>query len=75
LRTVVLTTLTTVAGLLPLGHGIGGGDPYIAPMALALAYGLLFATPITLILVPYLYLIRVDLGRLLEHMVGLSRKS
>ncbi|MCH7761528.1 efflux RND transporter permease subunit [candidate division TA06 bacterium] len=63
LRAVILTTLTTVAGLLPLAYGIGGSDPFIAPMALALGYGLLFATPLTLILVPSLYVIQDDIGR------------
>lgn len=69
LRAVVLTSLTTVAGLLPLAYGIGGTDPYIAPMALALAYGLVFATPITMILVPSLYLISSDIGRLFSRRV------
>ena len=64
LRAIVLTSLTTVVGLLPLAYGIGGTDPYMAPMALALAYGLLFATPITLVLVPCLYVIGHDLGRI-----------
>jgi multidrug efflux pump subunit AcrB len=65
LRAVVLTTLTTVGGVLPLAYGFGGSDPYMAPMCLALAYGLLFATPITLILVPCLYVIRHDIGSIL----------
>ncbi|MEE8577115.1 MAG: efflux RND transporter permease subunit, partial [candidate division Zixibacteria bacterium] len=67
LRAVVLTSLTTVVGLLPLAYGVGGSDPYMAPMALALAYGLLLATPITLILVPCLYMVRYDMGRLLKR--------
>jgi multidrug efflux pump subunit AcrB len=62
LRAIVLTTLTTVVGLLPLAYGIGGTNLYMSPMALALGYGLLFATPITLILVPCLYLIFDDIG-------------
>jgi multidrug efflux pump subunit AcrB len=64
-RAVILTSLTTVAGLLPLAYGVGGSDPYMAPMALALSYGLLFATPITMVLVPSLYMIGNDIGRLL----------
>lgn len=56
LRAVVLTSITTIAGLLPLAYGLGGADPYMSPMALVLGYGLVFATPITLILVPCLYL-------------------
>ncbi|MFQ5607133.1 MAG: efflux RND transporter permease subunit, partial [Candidatus Zixiibacteriota bacterium] len=64
LRAVILTTLTTVVGLLPLAYGIGGADPYMGPMALALGYGLLFATPVTLVLMPCLYLIGHDIGKL-----------
>jgi multidrug efflux pump subunit AcrB len=62
-----MTTLTTVAGLLPLAYGIGGSDPFIAPMALALGYGLLFVTPLTLVFVPSLYLIRTDIISLLRR--------
>jgi multidrug efflux pump subunit AcrB len=64
LRAIILTTLTTVAGLLPLAYGIGGSDPFIAPMALAMGFGLLFATPITLALVPSMYLIADDFKRM-----------
>lgn len=60
LRAIVLTTVSTVAGVLPLAYGIGGSDPYMSPMALALGYGLLFATPLTLVLVPCLYVIGDD---------------
>jgi len=66
LRAVILTTLTTVGGVLPLAYGFGGTDPYMAPMCLALAYGLMFATPITLVLLPCLYVIRHDIGSLLR---------
>jgi len=63
LRAIMMTTLTTAVGLIPLAYGIGGSDPFIAPMALALGYGLLFATPLTLMMVPCLYLIRNDVFR------------
>jgi multidrug efflux pump subunit AcrB len=59
-RPIVITAITTVAGLLPLAYGLGGSDPFIAPMALAIGYGLLFSTPLTLFLLPALYLILVD---------------
>jgi multidrug efflux pump subunit AcrB len=77
LRAVILTTLTTVGGVLPLAYGFGGTDPYMAPMCLALAYGLMFATPITLILVPSLYVIRHDIGSILlrlGHKLGVRRE-
>jgi len=55
LRPVVLTTVTTVVGLMPTIYGFGGYEPFIVPLVLALAGGLIFATPITLLLVPTLY--------------------
>ena len=63
LRPVLLTTVTTVVGVLPLAYGIGGSDPFIAPMTLALGYGILFASPLTLGLVPCLYVIGEDVRR------------
>ena len=39
----------------------------MSPMALALGYGLLFATPLTLLLVPCLYVIGDDIGRLFRR--------
>ncbi|RLA63182.1 MAG: hypothetical protein DRQ89_07470 [Epsilonproteobacteria bacterium] len=60
-RPVILTSITTVAGLLPVAHAglFGGsvGDPFVKPMAFAFAYGLAFATVITLIFVPANYLV------------------
>ncbi|WP_127718436.1 efflux RND transporter permease subunit [Halobacteriovorax sp. HLS] len=55
-RPVMLTTFTTVAGLLPVAEATGG-DPFIRPMAISFAYGLLFATFVTLIFVPCTYLV------------------
>jgi len=66
-RPVILTSLTTVVGLLPLAYGWGGSDPFLAPMALALGYGILFATPLTLICLPCLYLIFADIRGQLEQ--------
>lgn len=55
LRAVILTTVTTVLGLLPTAYGIGGKDPFLVPMALAFGWGLLAASAITLIVVPVFY--------------------
>jgi len=52
LRAVMLTAITTVVGLLPTAYGWGGFDPFVAPMALALSWGLMFSTVITLFSVP-----------------------
>ncbi len=72
LRPIVLTSITTVAGLLPMAYGIGGADPFSAPMALAMGYGILFATPITLILVPCLLKVMDDFHSLVARF---SRKQ
>ncbi|MGB2981766.1 MAG: hypothetical protein WBC77_11030, partial [Candidatus Zixiibacteriota bacterium] len=75
LREIILTTLTTVAALLPLAYGLGGTAVFMAPMALALGWGLVFATPITLILVPCLYAIRVDIGRIFRRRERILEKG
>jgi multidrug efflux pump subunit AcrB len=60
-RPVVLTTLTTVAGLLPSLYGfIGGRIPELFPLLLAIAWGLVFASFITLFLIPAIYLVERD---------------
>ncbi|NCN28702.1 efflux RND transporter permease subunit [bacterium] len=56
LRAVLLTTLTTVAGLLPTAYGVFGFDSMLSEMMLAMAWGLVFGTAITLIFIPSLYL-------------------
>ncbi len=59
LRPVLLTTITTVAGILPTAYGIAGYDSMLAEMMLTMGWGLLFGTIITLILVPLLYSLTV----------------
>jgi multidrug efflux pump subunit AcrB len=66
LRAIVLTSVTTAAGLLPLAYGIGGTDIYMQPMALSLGWGILFATPLTLVLIPCLYMVGYDIRKLLH---------
>lgn len=63
LRAITLTTLTTVVGVLPLAYGLGGTNLFMAPMALTLGYGLIFSTPLTLVLVPCLLVIGSDIRR------------
>ncbi|MFW7380619.1 MAG: efflux RND transporter permease subunit [Oligoflexus sp.] len=69
LRPILLSVLTTVSGLFPTAYGIGGYDPFISPMCLAMGYGLLFGTMILLLLVPCFYAIGDDLSQL-RHKVG-----
>jgi len=65
LRAVLLTAITTVVGLLPTAYGWGGHDPFVAPMALALSWGLMFSTVITLFSVPAALGIALDCKDLL----------
>ena len=61
LRPILLTTLTTVVGLLPAAYGIGGSDPIIEPMVLAIAWGVFLSAQISLILIPCFYLLNQDI--------------
>lgn len=63
-RPILLTTVTTFLGLTPLLLERSLQAQFLIPMAISLAYGVLFATFITLILVPATYLIMDDLNRL-----------
>jgi len=61
LKAVMLTTLTTVLGVLPTAYGFAGYDAMLAEMMLAMAWGLFFGSLITLLLVPCLYSLLQDL--------------
>lgn len=60
-RPILLTTLTTFGGLIPLIFEESLQAQYIIPMAISLGFGILFSTAIILVLVPCLYLILEDL--------------
>lgn len=61
-RPIVLTTVTTFGGLATLMIKFRGEAAFLAPMAIALGFGLVFATLITLLLIPCLYLMLDDLN-------------
>lgn len=71
LRAVVLTAATTVVGLLPTAYGWGGSDPFVAPMALALSWGLAFATLITLIVIPAALAVSIDVSQSVRKWRGI----
>jgi len=70
-RAVMLTSLTTFLGLMPLLFEKSVQAQFLIPMATSLAFGILFATIITLFLVPSLYLILDDIRRTLRAIVRL----
>ena len=65
-RPIVLTTLTTFGGLLPMIFETSRQARFMIPMAISLGFGILFATGITLLLIPSLTMILEDLGRLFK---------
>jgi multidrug efflux pump subunit AcrB len=67
LRPILVTTLTTIGGVMPTAYGLGGYDAVLSPMSLALGWGLVFATSITLFLVPSLFAIAEDIRALLRR--------
>lgn len=61
LRPILMTTLATILGLIPMGLGIGEGSETMAPMAVVVIFGLLLSTVSTLLLVPVIYTINEDI--------------
>lgn len=69
-RAIILTSATTFAGLFPLIRMEATQAQFLIPMAVSLGYGILFATMITLFLVPINYLILDDIGKFFARMYG-----
>ncbi len=55
LRPILMTALTTVAGMLPLALALGEGSEMLQPLAVTMVSGLLFSTLVTLLLIPAVY--------------------
>jgi multidrug efflux pump subunit AcrB len=55
LRPILMTTLTTVAGMMPLAMALGEGSEMLQPLAVTLVSGLVFSTLVTLLLIPMVY--------------------
>ncbi|MDH5424620.1 MAG: efflux RND transporter permease subunit [Gammaproteobacteria bacterium] len=70
LRAVLLTATTTIVGLLPTAYGWGGMDTFVSPLALALSWGLLFATIVTLLAIPAMLAVGMDVGNFFRKLRG-----
>jgi multidrug efflux pump subunit AcrB len=57
LRPILMTTLTTVVGMLPLALGLGEGSEMLQPLAVTVVSGLSFSMFVSLLLVPLIYMI------------------
>ena len=60
-RAIMLTSLTTFIGLVPIMSETSAQALIVIPMAVSLAFGVLFATVVTLVLMPCLYIIFADI--------------
>jgi multidrug efflux pump subunit AcrB len=72
LRPILVTTLTTLGGVLPTAYGIGGYDSIVSPMSVAIGWGLLFSTFITLFVIPALYSVTNDVRARLGYYAKLA---
>jgi len=73
-RPIVLTSLTTFAGLTPLLLEKSVSAQFLIPMAISLGFGVAFSTVITLLLVPCGYLVLDDLRGVLARLAGRERR-
>lgn len=75
LRPIFMTTLTTVFAMMPLAWGIGPGAEFYKPLALVVIFGLLFATFLTLVLIPAVYIFVDDFGDIISFSILRIRMS
>lgn len=74
LRPILVTSITTLGGVIPMAYGIGGYDSVVAPISLALGWGLALTTAASLALVPVFYTLAGDVrGRLARLRPAQSR--
>lgn len=62
LRPILMTSFTTIFGMLPIGLGIGEGAETLAPLGIAVIGGLLTSTFLTLLIIPCVYTVIDDIG-------------
>jgi len=75
LRPILMTTLTTILGLIPLTLGIGEGSETQAPLATVVVFGLSFSTIVTLLLVPVIYTMVDDFEQWMSRKFNKKRSS
>ena len=69
-RPIILTSLTTVVGLLPMAMGLGGYSEVWGPLATIMVCGLITSSILTLFMIPTLYLTTGDLRRVVARAFG-----
>ena len=78
-RAILLTSLTTAFGLMPIMLETSLQAQFVIPMAISMSFGIMFATVITLFLIPALYLLLEDFkagfGRFVNFMIGREQET
>ena len=74
-RAIFITSLTTFAGLLPMLFETSLQAQLVVPMAISLSFGIVFATVITLLLIPCLYLVLDDFSKLWQRRARNTRNK
>jgi len=79
LRPILMTTMTTVFGMIPMALGLGEGSEFYRGMAITVIFGLSFSTILTLVLIPILYSVvdsfTTKLVTKLKGILGSSKKK
>ena len=73
LRPIMMTTISTIIGMLPIALGYGAGGEVRKPMAIAVIGGMITSTLLTLVVVPIGYTLVDDLGRALGRLASSRR--
>ena len=74
-RPIILTSVTTFVGLIPIMLETSVQAQFLIPMVVSLSFGVMFATGVTLVLVPALYLLGNDIGKLFGALSGKGPKA
>ncbi|WP_333485675.1 efflux RND transporter permease subunit [Paenibacillus sp. SYP-B4298] len=74
-RPILMMTLTTVLGMIPLALGLGEGSSMQAPLGIVVIFGLLFSTVFTLIFVPVVYSMADDFSQWLRRVLRRRGKT
>lgn len=75
LRPILITSITTVMGLFPAAYEIGGANPFMTPMIMAMLWGVLFGTLVSLILLPCLFASEQDFRALLRRIIRREKSA
>jgi multidrug efflux pump subunit AcrB len=74
-RPILLTTLTTFGGLAPMIFETSRQARFMIPMAISLGFGILFATTISLLIVPCLYLMTEDVRGFFQRLIPARQET